>query len=125
MTSDVEEFWVLALRCDKSVIDKVCLFRGTVDACMVHPRDVVRYVCTKNASSFFVAHNHPSQDSRPSPLDLLITQRLVELSDLMQIPLIDHIIVTKKGYFSFADSGHLVREQNQMMGEELLLSPRR
>lgn len=102
---EVEEFWVLALRADKSLVHKECVFRGTVDCCPVFPRDVFRIACRLNASSLIVVHNHPSGELHPSIEDVLVTRRLRRAGRLFGIPVVDHIIVAKKRYWSFADAG--------------------
>jgi DNA repair protein RadC len=107
--SEVEELWVLALNSDLEIIDKKLLFRGTVDRCLIHPRDIIRFLCSQNASAFIIAHNHPSGDPRPSKEDLEITKKIVMLSKLTEIPLKDHLILSKQSYFSFADAGILAR----------------
>ncbi|OFZ16484.1 MAG: hypothetical protein A2Z20_09975 [Bdellovibrionales bacterium RBG_16_40_8] len=103
LTADVEEFWIASLRSDKSVISSACLFRGTVDSCNAHPRDVFRFACLHNSSSIIVAHNHPSQDPTPSTHDQKLTKQLVKASRLLGIPLLDHLIIVDSGYWSFAD----------------------
>ena len=103
MNADVEEFWVISLSSNKSVIAVKCLFRGTVDACLVHPRDVFRFACLTNASSLIIAHNHPTQDLTPSEADLRMTKKLVAVSRMMQIPIIDHLITGSSSYKSFVD----------------------
>lgn len=109
MLTDVEEFWVLALNSQKRGIGISRVFKGTVDSCFFHPRDVFRFACNYNASSIIVAHNHPSQNSKPSLQDIEITKKLMAASELLQIPLEDHLIITEKDYFSFADYGFLHR----------------
>jgi len=106
---EVEELWVLALDSNLEIIDKKLLFRGTVDRCLIHPRDLIRFICSQNASAFIMAHNHPSGDPRPSKEDLEITKKIVMLSKLTEIPLKDHMILSKQSYFSFADTGVLAR----------------
>ncbi len=101
----VEEFWALALNPAKVPLRTELLFKGTVDACLVHPREIFRFALLANASSLIVAHNHPSQNSQPSEWDLKVTRQLVEASEILQIPLIDHLILTKNNYVSFADEG--------------------
>lgn len=100
---DVEEFWGLALSSNKRLIKARCLFRGTVDACLIHPRDIFRFGCLTNASSLIVAHNHPSDELLPSHADTVMTQRLVKAGKLMQIPIIDHLILGQNNYKSFFD----------------------
>lgn len=107
MDTEVEEFWVLALNSDLKLIEKKLLFRGTVDRCLIHPRDVIRFLCAQNATSFVIAHNHPSGDSRPSIYDIEITKRLFYLSRLTEIQMNDHLILTKTNYYSFADNGKI------------------
>lgn len=101
--SDVEEFWVIALNTNKLVIKSTCLFRGTVDACLVHPRDIFRFACLQNSSSILISHNHPSADPTPSEHDIKITQRIYRCSQYMQIPLVDHIVLASNSYVSFHD----------------------
>lgn len=99
---DVEEFWILALGPRKTLLRSKMLFRGTVDRCPVHPRDVFRFACLENASSVLVAHNHPGDDVRPSEEDLAVTERLIQAGDLLEIPVLDHLIISKAGYSNFA-----------------------
>lgn len=105
MTNDVEEFWALALGPSKKLLRSKMIFRGTVDACLVHPRDIFRFACVANASSLIVAHNHPSGDLRPSEHDLQITLQLIRISRIIQIPLLDHLILNESSHSSFAREG--------------------
>jgi DNA repair protein RadC len=107
MAMDVEEFWCLALASNLNLIDLKLIFRGTVDFCTIHPRDIFRYACVTNASKLIIAHNHPSGDTDPSLNDLEITNRLVTISKLIEIPIVDHLILTKKNYSSLAEKGYM------------------
>lgn len=78
---------------------------GTVNASLVHPREVFEKAIKNNAVDIILAHNHPSNKTDPSDQDIAVTRRLSEAGDLLGIKVIDHIIVAKSGYFSF-------REQN-------------
>lgn len=109
MSNDVEEVWVAALDCQLQIIEKKMIFRGTVDSCHFHPREIIRFLCLQNASSFIMAHNHPSGNPKPSNPDIKLTKKIFELSKLLEIPIQDHLIVAGKKYFSFADSGALYR----------------
>lgn len=104
---DVEEVWLLILSVDLKLLHKELVFRGTLNACLVHPREIFRQLLAKNAYTFILAHNHPSGDVRPSKADLEFTRRLFRAGELLQIPLSDHVIVTPSDYFSFADAGYL------------------
>jgi DNA repair protein RadC len=102
---DTEEFWVLALNSQLKVLGLEMLFRGTVDSCPIHIRDIIRFVCVRNASFFMVAHSHPSGDHGPSRQDLNVTRRIRKLSELLEIPILDHLILSNNGYSSLADRG--------------------
>lgn len=102
MRRDVEEFWALALSPGLTVLRSEMLARGTVDRCVVHPRDLFRFACISNASALIVAHNHPSGDLEASEQDLLITRNLIRASKLFEIPLVDHLIIANGRFSSFA-----------------------
>lgn len=104
---EVEEFWALALNSEKEVIESACLFRGTVDLCLFHPRDVFRFAYCCNAAALVVAHNHPSGNAEPSNEDRAVTQQLVEAAKILQVPLVDHLIVAGRTYFSFLEAGEI------------------
>jgi DNA repair protein RadC len=107
LTSDTEEFWAAALNSKKEVVANRCLFRGTVDHCTFHPRDVFRFGYTHNASSLIVAHNHPSGDPRPSPQDLQLTRRLLWAARFLELPVVDHVILAGSIYYSFLEQGKM------------------
>lgn len=93
MSKEQEELWVLALNSSKSLLAKRMVFRGTVDACLVHPRDIFRLLFEFNASSFVIAHNHPSGTIEPSFQDCQFTRRLAACAEIFEVPLLDHVIV--------------------------------
>lgn len=103
LIADVEEFWVMGLNSNLTLNHLELVFRGTVDACPIHPRDIFRSAIKNNASRILIAHNHPSHDPTPSDEDLKVTKQIILASSILQIPVIDHLILTKKKYFSFAD----------------------
>jgi DNA repair protein RadC len=105
ISEDIEEFWALALGPKKNLLQSKMIFRGTVDACLVHPRDIFRFACRENASSILVAHNHPSGDPLPSVEDLRFTRQLIRASEILEIPLIDHVIITHQGFSSMRRDG--------------------
>lgn len=102
MSLHQEELWVLALSSAKKLVGFEMMFRGTVNSCQVHPRDIIRFLCETNAAGAILAHNHPSGDLEPSEHDWQFTRRLVCCGSLMDIPLLDHIVVTQKGHTSMA-----------------------
>lgn len=81
--------------------------RGTLDASLVHPREVFRGAIMTNAASLVVAHNHPSGDPTPSSEDRAVTRQLRAAGKVVGIELIDHVIVGVGRYVSFAETGLL------------------
>jgi DNA repair protein RadC len=81
------------------------LFRGTIDGASVHPREVVKQALARNAAAVILAHNHPSGVAEPSQADELITHRLRDALQLVDIRLLDHLIVADNGCLSFAERG--------------------
>lgn len=100
-----ESFWTFYLDVRNRIIGKREICRGTLSACIVHPRDVFGPALIKHAAALILAHNHPSGDPAPSPEDVDLTNRLVAAGKLVGIPVLDHIIVTADRYFSFRDTG--------------------
>ena len=78
---------------------------GTLNASLVHHREVFKNAIQANAAQVIVAHNHPSGDPEPSEDDLVITQKLVESGKILGIAVTDHIIVTKSDFLSFKEHG--------------------
>ncbi len=104
MSKEQEELWILALASNKALVDGSLLFRGTANACLVHPRDIMRsamrVACEKNAVGLILAHNHPSGELTPSAEDWAFTETMISCCQLFQIPLIDHLVITQFGYTS-------------------------
>ncbi|MBI2121991.1 MAG: DNA repair protein RadC [Candidatus Sungbacteria bacterium] len=96
-----EHFIALYLNARNQLVHKETISMGTLNANLVHPREVFEPALKHSAASIMVAHNHPSGDSKPSEDDLEITKRLVEAGKLMGIEAVDHIIITKNTYLSF------------------------
>ncbi|UXR65549.1 JAB domain-containing protein [Bdellovibrio bacteriovorus] len=101
-----EELWILALDSQMNLIRKEMVFRGTADFCLIHPRDIFRILIASNASSFILAHNHPSNSSTPSEQDLILTRKIHQMALLFEIPLNDHLVICADSYFSMADHGY-------------------
>ena len=103
-----EHFWVIGLSTRNAIqyIDLVSL--GTLNASLVHPREVFRFSILKAVSSIILSHNHPSGDSEPSEEDLRITRRLVEAGKIIGIEVLDHIVIGSSDSFcSFKERGIL------------------
>ncbi len=100
-----EVFKVLLLNRANRLIKEVTISEGTLDASIVHPRDVFREAILETASGILLIHNHPSGNSSPSEEDLRITKQLVEAGRLLGIKVYDHIILAGEDYRSLADEG--------------------
>lgn len=83
------------------------LFRGTVDRASVFPREVVKSALQHNAAACILAHNHPSGALEPSSADELITRRLKDALALIDVRILDHMIATREGVYSFSEHGLL------------------
>jgi DNA repair protein RadC len=83
------------------------LFRGTIDGASVYPREVVKQALARNAAAVILVHNHPSGVAEPSQADELVTRRLREALQLVDIRVLDHLIVADNGCMSFAERGLL------------------
>jgi len=92
----VEQFHVLLLDTRNRLIRDVEVSRGTLNASLVHPREVFKEAVKASAASIVLAHNHPSGDPTPSSDDIKITRELVEAGRIMKIEVLDHIIVGKR-----------------------------
>ena len=88
-------------------IDKKCLFIGTINNSVVHPREVFKEAYLLSASGIICIHNHPSGDVNPSREDKVITLKLKEIGLIHGIKIIDHIIIGSNSYFSFFDNDML------------------
>ena len=102
-----EEVWVIALNNLKKPLSTKKIFIGSVDTCIIHPREILKAVILSNASSYILCHSHPSGDPSPSPQDMNVTLAFQKIGALLQIKLDDHIIYSKNSYFSFLDKGLL------------------
>jgi DNA repair protein RadC len=102
-----EEFWVLLCDVKNQVTGSAMVSRGTLDASLVHPREVFRLAIAGNAANVVFVHNHPSGDPEPSAEDVTLTERLVEAGRLLGIPVLDHIIIGDTNYVSLAERGEV------------------
>ncbi len=100
-----EVFACLFLDTRHQVIAFEVLFQGTLDAATVHPREVVRRALSLNAGAVILAHNHPSGVAEPSHADRLLTRRLSEALNLVEIRVLDHLVIGDVEITSFAERG--------------------
>lgn len=102
-----EVFIVLSLDGKNSVRRETELSRGTLNASIVHPREVFKVAIDERAAAIIVVHNHPSGNPEPSPEDVEITRQLAETGRVVGIPLRDHIIIAGNRHSSLAELGLL------------------
>jgi DNA repair protein RadC len=102
-----EEFRVLLLNTHHHVIRETVVTRGTLDASLVHAREVFRPAIVESAAAVVLVHNHPSGDPAPSAEDRVVTRQLAEAGRTLGIPVVDHVIVGDGCYVSFVEAGLL------------------
>jgi DNA repair protein RadC len=102
-----EHLIVLSLDGAHRLIAKRLISIGTLNASLVHPREVFADPITDRAASIIAIHNHPSGTLEPSEADRQVTKRLKDAGNLLGIQLLDHVIITKTNYYSFSDEDNL------------------
>ncbi len=102
-----EEFWIIYLNNSNKVIQKLQLSKGGITGTLVDVRLALKYALELNAVGIIISHNHPSGTLIASNSDKRLTRKIKTACDALDIKLLDHIIVTEKAYFSFADEGFL------------------
>ena len=102
-----EHFVCLFLNTKNHIIARETLSMGTLNASLVHPREVFRAAIKYSSASIICAHNHPSGDPAPSPEDISLTKRLVEAGQLVGIEVLDHLIIGDGRFVSLKEQGHL------------------
>ncbi len=100
-----EEFWILLLKRNGTILKPVKISSGGLSGTATDTRLIFKSALDHLASSMILVHNHPSGNRNPSNQDKAVTKSLVNAGKLMEIPVIDHVIFTDFGYFSFADEG--------------------
>ncbi len=100
-----EHLMALYLNARNELLYKKPMFIGTLNASLIHPREIFQEALKQNACSVILAHNHPSGDNEPSEDDITVTNRLIEAGKLMGIDVLDHIIIAKgKSPYSFKEN---------------------
>jgi DNA repair protein RadC len=102
---DHEEFYVVLLSRSHKVKETLCISRGGISGTVVDQRLIFKPALEKLASAIILCHNHPSGTLRPSEQDKRLTKKVAESGNLLDIPVLDHLIFTDEGYYSFADEG--------------------
>lgn len=102
-----EEFWIVYLNNSNKVIQKQLLSKGGITGTLVDVRLVLKNALEVGATGLILAHNHPSGTLKPSEADQQLTKKLKNAAESLDIKVLDHLIITEKAYFSFADENML------------------
>lgn len=100
-----EHFWTISLDNAYRILNIELVSMGTINATLVEPMEVFSIPLQKRAVKIILVHNHPSGEIIPSEADKDITDKLIQVGRIMKVPVIDHLIITEKIFFSFVDSG--------------------
>jgi DNA repair protein RadC len=103
----VEHFGAVLLDGRNRLLRTAVVSVGTLDAIVVHPRDIFREALIEVAAGIVLFHNHPSGDPTPSREDVLVTRRMVDAGVVMGIDVLDHLVLADSTYYSFRDNGQL------------------
>ncbi|WP_203333118.1 RadC family protein [Planococcus beigongshangi] len=102
-----EHFVVLFLNIKNQVLHRQTIFVGSLNASIVHPREIFREAVRRSAASIVCAHNHPSGNPAPSPEDIAVTKRLMEAGSIVGIELLDHLIIGDHQFISLNEKGYM------------------
>jgi DNA repair protein RadC len=102
-----EHFVTLYLNTKNQVLHKKTVFIGSLNASIVHPREVYKEALRRSAASIICIHNHPSGDPSPSREDIEVTKRLNECGKILGIDLLDHLIIGENKFVSLKEKGYL------------------
>lgn len=102
-----EFFWILLLSNNNNVLGISQISEGTATSTMVNLREIIQLCILSNAVGLIIAHNHPSGTLKASKSDVNLTEKIKTATLLFDVKLLDHLIITSEGYYSFADDGNL------------------
>jgi DNA repair protein RadC len=102
-----ERFLVITLNTRHEIISITIATIGLVGRSLIHPREVFVKAITDRATAVILCHNHPSGNTAPSSEDIHITRRIAQAGRIIDIPVLDHLIISKTGYFSMREEGLL------------------
>jgi DNA repair protein RadC len=100
-----ESFAILLLNRANRVLGIANISTGGISGTVADPKVIFQHALKANASSIIMLHNHPSGNTQPSEADISLTRKMKECGKFMDLPVLDHVIVTADGYYSFADEG--------------------
>ena len=100
-----EEFWVIYLNKKNELVKKLNISKGGIDGTIADTKIIFKHAIEQLASAIILCHNHPSGNLKPSQADIKLTKKLKETGLMLDTPVLDHLIIGEKDYFSFADEG--------------------
>jgi len=104
---DKEHFWIICLANNNRILLIELITLGTVNKTLVEPMEVFSFALQKRAVKLIMVHNHPSGELKPSNADVELTDKMIAIGKFINVPIIDHLIISEKEYYSFVDSGLL------------------
>lgn len=107
MDQPIEQFWVIMLTRNNKLLQKRCVSQGGFSGTIADPKVIFKRALEDMANGIILVHNHPSGNKKPSSADLRLTKKIVDAGKLLEIPVLDHIIFTDEGFYSFSDEGVL------------------
>ena len=109
-----EHFWVVGLSNINKILYIELVSLGSIKTTVVDPMDVYSWALQKSCVKLIFVHNHPGGELKPSKMDKDITDRMIQVGKIVNIEVIDHLIITEKKYYSFADDGLLAKLEASM-----------
>lgn len=107
-----EHLWTISLDTANTILNIELVSMGSINQVIVHPMEVFSVPLQKRAVSVVLVHNHPSGQLKPSERDKDITDRLIQCGLMLNVPMLDHLIITERSFYSFTDTG-LLKELQQ------------
>lgn len=98
-----EHFYIVMLNTKNHIIGEQLISRGILDASIIHPREIFKEAIKNSSSKILVVHNHPSGDPTPSKEDIEVTKKLIEIGEMINIHVLDHVIVGNEGFWSWIE----------------------
>lgn len=102
-----EEFWIVQCNRAQELLGKSLISRGGVHGTVADAKIIFRKALESGATNIILAHNHPSGQLRPSEADIALTKKLVKAGAMIDIPVLDHVIISNRGYYSFKQKGQM------------------
>jgi DNA repair protein RadC len=106
-TDYVEYFYIMLLNRANKIMGYYLLSKGGLSGTVADPKCVFQVALKCNAASVILAHNHPSGNLKPSDQDIKLTRKMKECGNILELPVLDHLIITSESYYSFADNGEI------------------